>query len=143
MAYEIGKRVVQDTEEFEDYAIGISLPIQIKAVAFAQTYKTIDQVKTNIINLLSTKKGERLMQPEFGSGLQEVLFDQITESEYGSRIESIIEDSFEFWLPYVSVENIELNFNDELIDRNRVDITLQFRVGDDVNLNQVTFTIEE
>lgn len=143
MAYEIGNKLVQDTEDFQDYAIGISLPIQIKGVAFAQTFKTIDQIKSNIINLLSTKKGERLMQPEFGSGLQEVLFDNITENEYGTRVEDIIEDSFEFWLPYVTVENIDLNFNNELIDRNRVDITLQFRVGDDVSLNQVTFTIEE
>ena len=143
MAYEIGNKLVQDTEDFQDYAIGISLHIQIKGIAFAQTFKTIDQIKSNIINLLSTKKGERLMQPEFGSGLQEVLFDNITENEYGTRVEDIIEDSFEFWLPYVTVENIDLNFNNELIDRNRVDITLQFRVGDDVSLNQVTFTIEE
>jgi phage baseplate assembly protein W len=142
MAYEINSRIVKDTEEFNDYAIGISLPIQIKTVAFAQTFKTIDQIKSNIVNLLSTKKGERLMQPEFGSGLQEALFENITEDDYGTKIENIINETFEFWLPYVTIENVELDFDNSLRDRNRVNMTLQFRVGEDINLNQVTFTIE-
>jgi phage baseplate assembly protein W len=143
MSYEIGKRIVKDTEEFNDYAIGISLPIQIKNVAFAQTFQTIDQVRSNIVNLLSTKKGERLMQPEFGSGLQEVLFENITEGELGNRVDGIITETFEQWLPYVTVESIDLDFNNSLIDRNRVNISLEFRIGDDVNLNQLTFVIEE
>jgi phage baseplate assembly protein W len=143
MAYEIGKRIVKDTVEFNDYAIGIALPIQIKNVAFTQTFQTIDQIKVNIINLLSTKKGERLMQPEFGSGLQEVLFENITEGELGGKVENIIIDSFERWLPYVTVESIELDFNKSLIDTNSVNIKLLFRVGEDINLNQLTFIIEE
>jgi phage baseplate assembly protein W len=142
MAYEINSRVVKDTKEFNDYAIGISLPIQIKTVAFAQTFKTIDQIKSNIVNLLSTKKGERLMQPEFGSGLHEFLFENITENDYADKIENSIIETFEFWLPYVTIENVELDFDNSLRDRNRVNMTLQFRVGEDINLNQVTFTIE-
>jgi phage baseplate assembly protein W len=142
MAYEINSRIVKDTKEFNDYAIGISLPIQIKTVAFAQTFKTIDQIKSNIVNLLSTKKGERLMQPEFGSGLHEFLFENITEDDYADKIENSIIETFEFWLPYVTIDNVELDFDNSLRDINRVNMTLQFRVGEDINLNQLTFTIE-
>ena len=68
MAIVLGSKIVKDTKEYNDYALGISLPIQIGDVAFNQTFKTIDQVKTNIKSLLLTKRFERLMQPELGSG---------------------------------------------------------------------------
>ncbi len=73
MAIVLGQRKVKDLKEFEDYAIGITLPLQIGNTAFNQSFKTIDQVKTNIKNLLLTKKRERVMQPNLGSGLQELL----------------------------------------------------------------------
>ena len=75
MAVVLGQKLVQDTKKYEDYAIGISLPIQIGNTAFNQTFTTNEQIKSNVKNLLLTKKGERVMQPAFGSGLQELLFD--------------------------------------------------------------------
>ena len=75
MAVILGKKLVIDSKQFEDYAIGITLPIQIGNTAFNQSFITADQVKSNIKNLLLTKRFERLMQPEFGSGIQELLFN--------------------------------------------------------------------
>ena len=57
--------------------IGLTLPFQIgKNGYFEQSYDTFTQIKSNITNLLRTKKGERRMNPNFGSGLQEYLFEQ-------------------------------------------------------------------
>ena len=69
MAIILGKRPIIETKEYEDYAIGLSLPIQISNVAFKQNYTEIEQLKTNIKNLLLTKRGERLMNPLFGTGV--------------------------------------------------------------------------
>ena len=71
MAYELGQKLVIDTEEFNNFAIGLTLPLQKGNTGyFAQSFVTSEQVRSNIINLLKTKRGERLFQPEFGSGLQ-------------------------------------------------------------------------
>ena len=75
MAVIIGKKMLNDTGQYEDYAIGITLPIQIGNNAFNQAFTTIEQAKSNIKNLLLTNRGERVMQPEFGSGLRELLFN--------------------------------------------------------------------
>ena len=56
MAIVLGKKMMIDSKEFEDYAIGITLPIQIGNTAFNQSFKTADQAKSNIKNLLLTKK---------------------------------------------------------------------------------------
>lgn len=138
MAVELGSKIVKDTQSYNDYAIGISLPIQITNTAFEQTFTTIEQVKSNIKNLLLTKKGERIMQPTFGSGLQEVLFEQ-NVNDFEGRIEDTINESLEQWLPYVTAEEIDIDASDELRDANRINVSVKFRIGNNADLNEVTF----
>ena len=45
MAVILGKKLVIDSKQFEDYAIGITLPIQIGNTAFNQTFTTNEQIK--------------------------------------------------------------------------------------------------
>lgn len=139
MAVELGARIVKDTVTYNDYAIGITLPLQFANSTFAQSFKTIDQAKSNIKNLLLTKKGERILQPEFGSGLQELLFEQNVD-DFEVKIEDTINESIQKWLPYVTVEEINIEATDELRDNNKINVSLKFRVGNDVNLNELTFT---
>jgi len=140
MAIVLGQRKVKDLKEFEDYAIGITLPLQIGITAFNQSFKTIDQVKTNIKNLLLTKKRERVMQPNLGSGLQELLFD-FNDDTLAEKIEQTITDAIQTWLPYINIEEINVQQSNELKDSNRVGISLSFTVGNEVDLNSVSFTI--
>jgi hypothetical protein len=141
MAVELGTRIVKDTKSFNDYAIGISLPIQITNTAFGQTFQTSEQVKSNIKNLLLTKKGERILQPEFGSGLQELLFEPNVD-DFEGRIEDTINESLEQWLPYVTAEEIDIDASDKLRDNNRINVSVKFRIGDNADLNEVTFTTQ-
>lgn len=141
MAVELGSKIVKDTQSFNDYAIGISLPIQITNTAFSQTFQTSEQVKSNIKNLLLTKKGERILQPEFGSGLQELLFEPNVD-DFEGRIEDTINESLEQWLPYVTAEEILVDSSDTLRDNNRINVSVKFRIGDNTDLNEVTFTAQ-
>ena len=140
MAIVLGQKNVKDTESFKDYAIGITLPIQITNTAFAQSFTTTEQVSSNIKNLLLTKKGERILQPEFGSGLQELLFD-FNNDELPTRIEDTITEALEQWLPYVTIDSIDVEQTDYLKDTNRANVSIKFKIGDDVQLNEVTFTV--
>ena len=141
MAVELGSKIVKDTQSFNDYAIGISLPIQITNTAFEQTFQTSEQVKSNIKNLLLTKKGERILQPEFGSGLQALLFEPNVD-DFEGRIEDTINESLEQWLPYVTAEEIDIDASDTLRDNNRINVSVKFRIGDGTDLNEVTFTAQ-
>jgi uncharacterized protein len=139
----LGSKLVRDLPEKDRVAIGIILPIQRGNTGFfAQSYETIEQVKSNIQNLLLTRPGERLMQPNFGCPLYDLLFSQNTD-QLESLIQSAIQDSIAKWLPYVGIQEIIVDQTNDSIDANVFKITLTFTVGDRQSLNTVTFNMTE
>ena len=141
MAVRLSSKIVKDTPTYSDYAIGITLPLTFGNNTFEQSYLTNEQVKSNIKNLLLTKRGERILQPDFGSGLQELLFEQNVDDLEG-RIEDTINESLQQWLPYVTAEQINIESTDELRDNNRLNVSIDFRIGEDVTLDNVTFIVQ-
>ena len=55
--------------------IGVALPLDSTNL-FQGTPTTREQVKTNLLNLILTEKGERLMHPNYGLGVKNLLFEQ-------------------------------------------------------------------
>ena len=87
--------------------IGLTLPLQIgRNGYFEQSYDTLTQVKANITNLLRTKKGERRMNPNFGSGLQEYLFEQNLQDS-PDIVKQIITDEITNYVPGVTVNKVD------------------------------------
>jgi phage baseplate assembly protein W len=142
MAIVLGQKIVTDTKTYNDYAVGISLPIQITNVAFTQTFQTIDQLKSNIKNLLLTVRGERIMQPEFGCGLYELLFEMNTD-EFNQTAEDEIRTSLQRWLPIVTVDEVIVEESNVLRDTNQFNVSLKFSVGNSTELETVEFTVTE
>lgn len=142
MAYVIGKKVVKDTADFDSYAYGITLPLQRGETGFFnQAFTSYEQAKSNLKNLLLTRKGERIMQPNFGTGLHSLLFEQIDDT-FEARVQETITRNVNFWLPYVNIESIDVEITDELKDKNQVNLSLQFTVGNQIDLQEVTFTVQ-
>ena len=143
MAYELNKKIVIDTEEFNNFAVGITLPIQRGEDGyFRQSFKTFDQVRSNLKNLLLTKRGERMLQPDFGSGLHDLLFNPATE-KFEEDLETTINDSVAKWLPYIIVEDINVDISKEQTDNNQAKVSLKFRQEGDQTLDTLTFLVEE
>tara|TARA_R110000868_G_scaffold67453_1_gene200206 strand:- start:228 stop:650 length:423 start_codon:yes stop_codon:yes gene_type:complete len=114
--------------DFEpDVALGIDLPmIDGAGAAFKLNYMSIDQAVANAKNLILTDKGERIMLPEFGCNLKSILFDPIDES-INENLEVIIKDSFDYWLPYIFINSLDVTNN---ADRNRINILLSISLQD-------------
>ena len=82
-------------------------PIQDAGAVFVSTYSTEEQAKSNVINLLSTAKGERYFQPEFGTQLRTLLFEQ-NVPDLKDQIDSSLKADIAFWLPYITVTKIDI-----------------------------------
>ena len=115
--------------------VGIDLPIRrddIEDGWFASTKTTIEAVKNNIINLLNTNQGERLMQPTLGLDLRSLLFEQMT-TETIMSVQNKILDAFQRWLPFVEVRDIRIN-NEAVEDNlNQIRVNIIFNIKKDPN----------
>jgi phage baseplate assembly protein W len=110
----------------QDKSVGVTLPLRKGNNGYFEvSYTTKDQIKSNIKSLLLTQKGERLMQPTFGSDLKRYLFEPIS-SNLDSFIEDSITEAINTWMPYVTVESIIYDTSNDLKDMNRIDLELKY-----------------
>jgi phage baseplate assembly protein W len=114
--------------------IGISLPIQIGNMGyFQQSFDTLVQVKSNFINLILTRKGERVHQPEFGCGIHDYLFEQLTpENIEGARL-SVVR-AVERWMPFLELVQFQLNESPNELDNNRLQLYVGYRLKKNPNI---------
>jgi len=117
----------------KNIVIGISLPFNAKGV-FNKTYSTKEQIKSNLINLLLTDKGERIMNPEFGADLRRSLFDNITQSNT-DLLQTKIIDAINIFIPEVELTNVVVEPN---IDYNTLNVTIDYRLRISNTPDQVT-----
>ena len=120
----------------EDVYIGLKLPLDHNRNGFFNRTKTsVEQSKYNIKNLLLTKKGERLGNPQFGSDLINVLFEQ--EEDVESKIEESIRSSISQFLPFVNIVKLDINFSET--NKSLVGIELHFSLNTDLsNVEKLT-----
>jgi phage baseplate assembly protein W len=106
---------------------GIVLPITHGPRGyFNQSISVIEQVKSNLNLLLKTKKGERRMNPDFGSGLWNVLFENMAD-DMTPIIDSTIRRDIAKWMSYVNVQSVSV-LNNKDNNYNRLDVSVVFTV---------------
>lgn len=66
-----------------------------------------DEIRTDLIHLLLTRKGSRYFLPDFGTRLYEYIFEQLDTPTFNS-IESEIREACEKYLPQLKITNITI-----------------------------------
>ena len=125
---------VREIDKNDDIYVGVRFPLDHSQEGFFYKTKTIlEQAKSNMRNLLLTSKGERVMQPEFGSTLTDVLFNQGEDVE--NQIAEAIREAVSNWLPYVIINEISM-----FQQGNQVDVSIDFSVSLEPNsFDTITF----
>jgi phage baseplate assembly protein W len=117
----------------KNIAIGVSLPFNSSKV-FNSTYSTKDQIKSNLVNLLLTDRGERVMNPEFGADIKKSLFDNITPSGL-DVLKSKIINAINIFIPEIELGNIDIIADP---DYNTLNVTINYRLIISNTPDQVT-----
>ena len=113
-----------------DVAIGGPFPFNAEGV-FYSTYTTKEQIKSNLINVLLTEPGERVMEPEFGVGLKLLLFEQNVDQEL---VKSRINDQINIYIPEIELAEVNLNFQP---DEHTLFIAITYRFVLDDTLDSI------
>lgn len=117
----------------KNIAIGVSLPFNGPGV-FNSTYTTKDQIKSNLVNLLLTDVGERVMNPSFGCNLKRFLFEGITDKN-SNLIANSVADSIAIFIPEITVTSISVVPN---TDYNTIDVNVNYILNISQSPDQVT-----
>jgi phage baseplate assembly protein W len=135
MAIELGKVKVQDLTEnnYKIIGIGINKTSDSNGI-FSVNYTTLTQAKDNLKNLILTHKGERIMNPEFGCDIWKLLFEPIVEGEIDKRIETAITDAVSIWLPYLNIDEILFDYDNNDIDNHTIGLDIKFSLASNPNL---------
>lgn len=136
MAIEIGKVYTSDLTENDYKVIGIGINRTSDSNGiFAVNYTTLKQAKDNLRNLIMTRKGERVMNPNFGCDIWNVLFEPIKDEQISQKIENSILDSVQTYLPYLEIQQILFDYDSNDIDANKISLDIRFALTINTSLS--------
>jgi len=133
MAFGIQQIYPQDLNPSQ--AIGINLPLNGNAV-FKSNFQTKDAVKSGLINFFLTNPGERYLNPSFGGGLRQFIFEQIENSSIDSLKQNL---NYKLKNNFPSIEVTSLNISTLNGDNNQIIISLYYKlkntnISDNINI---------
>jgi phage baseplate assembly protein W len=94
----------------DGFTYGINFPFRDSYLGnyLSLSQTTDEEVRTNLIHLLLTRKGTRYYLPDFGTRLYEYIFEPMDGPTF-SDLEAEIRDSVTEYLPGITVTNITIN----------------------------------
>lgn len=122
MAYRISKVDPLDLQKRK--AVGINIPFSGNA-GFVLNYETRQAIKNNVANYLMTGKGERYMNPTFGTTLRNYLFEQINVSTL-EQMESYIAQELRFNFNNIRVSTLKIEPD---TDTNSIKLVLNYQIN--------------
>jgi len=104
----IQDKLTKNVDTVEEF-IGFKLPVTFESVHLSTT--SLESTQTNLTNLLSTQKGERMFQPNLGINLRRHLFNPINAETSVALQEDILEQ-IAIWLPFLEVQDVIITPNE-------------------------------
>jgi uncharacterized protein len=97
----------------------------------------LESIKNSIQNILTTKKGSRRMLPEFGSELDNMLFEPM-DNETATKLGRELVNAIEMWDNRVVIENANINQNFEAM---QYEVTITYSVQGSLQSQSEVFKI--
>lgn len=112
------------TERF----LGVPYPITKHARGYFRIQSGLDQIKSDLLALILTNSGERVMMPQFGVDLRRFLFEP-NDPTLLSAVKERLTQQIELWEPRVVIEQIDIKIgasesdldpNDDLTEKDSI-----------------------
>lgn len=130
---------------FRKATLGISFPFQNSDSGdfFLMTDTAQQEIKSNLIHLLLTKKGNRYMMPKFGTNLYQYIFEPLDDRTI-AKVENEIHDAIETYVPNLKVNKIIiLKLGDDGFDVSGDQAAHTIKIKLDYSIEQKTFEFKD
>ncbi len=119
----------------DDKFLGVPYPITTHARGLLRTQKGINQIKSDLLAMLLTSQGERVMLPSYGCNLRKFLFEP-NDSVLVAEVRNLIDTQLRLWEPRVVISDIEITTQ---IERNDLNISETYEEIDSILLIRIRF----
>ena len=89
---------------------GIKFPINVDSdekTLFDLNYTRVESVKSEVMHLIFTPKGQRLRNPNFGTRLIQYIFNPNDNETFGDIVTEI-KETVKMWIPDCNIKNVEI-----------------------------------
>ena len=107
-------------------SFGVALPItrnDVNGFTVIENFRTL--IKQNLKMLILTAPGERVMAPDFGVGLRNYLFQNVSSEVFG-EVEAKIREQVKRYMGVITISRVQ--FDTAGIDRNTLGISVFYNV---------------
>lgn len=87
----------------------------------------LDRINESVIQILETRPGERLMRPDFGSRVKDLVFER-NDAVLKGLLRFHISDAIKRWERRIVVNEISFDDSSETTDRHRLFVRIDYRV---------------
>lgn len=114
---------------------GWAFPAAISRTGSVRLVSGVDEVDAAIRMILSTVPGERVMRPEFGCAMWELLFAPLTAGTLG-LIEQTVREALERWEPRIALNSVVATAEQ---DSATVNIAIAYRIRSTNDMRNLVF----
>jgi Bacteriophage baseplate protein W len=116
--------------------VGWAFPPRVEADGVIADAIYEEDIRQAIRIIIFTNRGERLMRPDFGAGLNEFIFANVNTTTM-ALVETRVRESLITWEPRIDVEDV--NVTSDASERNKLLIDLTYRVRATNTLHNLVF----
>tara|TARA_Y100000114_G_scaffold47581_1_gene43368 strand:+ start:373 stop:780 length:408 start_codon:yes stop_codon:yes gene_type:complete len=128
-------RRISPLDSNKNVRVGVAFPLNDDNI-FNGTQTVKEQVKSNLVNVLLTERGERINEPNFGVGLKKILFEtNVDTAELNSRISQQIE----IFIPEITLLETVV---DSLPDENKIFIKINYIFNLDSTVDSIQLNFD-
>jgi phage baseplate assembly protein W len=104
---------------------GVAFPLRLDATGRVAINSLEDHVRQSILLILQTAKGERVMRPDFGAGLQPLVFSPVNAAT-AALVQHEVRDALIRFEPRIDILSVDVTSDPK--EQNLLLVNLQYRV---------------
>lgn len=117
---------------------GYSFPVVLKRAGHFTPAEGLETIVASIIQIVGTRKGERVHNPRFGCRVWELVFDQL-DPIFDDLAREFVSDALKEFEPRVSVVATTVN---RIAEKNQAQLVIHFRTPDLAQPTQLAFLFQ-
>ena len=117
---------MEDRGEKDFLGAGWGFPPKVDASGEILLVEHEEDIRQSIRIILGTGLGERVMRPDFGAGLKEMVFEPVNTTTM-AIVKRRVEEALITWEPRIDLEDVRVTTDQALRDRLLVDIEYRVR----------------